>query len=238
MVKCNKCGVTVNSSVRTCPLCQNELDTVNVNVKHKINYFNLKNEKIAFSEDDIFPYIEPSFKRGAWTKVLSAIVLITVAICTYIDFMISNSITWSTYVDLALLCVVLSVTIAIQKKRNLSGILFYEYLLIVFACVFWDFYTGYHGWALNYVLPTVSPLFVVVNFIFRLVFKREFLKYYRNVMVAGVASILAFVLLKLDINNSIWLSCISGIIGLISVVGLSIFDGKKAKQELIKRLHV
>ena len=223
MQKCKKCNVYINTAVTKCPLCQNELEEDN---------------SFGNFESNAFPYIESTKKSGLWQKVMGFMFIASVLICTFIDLLFNNTLTWSIYADLGILCLGASIAIGFEKKQSLAGILFYEYVFFCLIVYYWDKITGMHNWSLNYVLPLLSSLYIIANFVLRLVFKRDFMKYFRNILFASAVGIFAMFLYLNNISSKIIPPFVSCVIGGIAIISILLFDGARFFTELGKRLHI
>ena len=223
MIECKKCNVKINTSVKKCPLCQNELE-----------------EDITFGnfESNVFPYVESTKKSNLWQRIIGLIFLVIVVLCTAIDLIGNQILTWSIFADLAVLCIGASIAIGIEKKRSLAGILFYEYIFLLPISYYWDKLTGMHNWAFNYVIPILSIIFIIANFVLRLVFRRDFMKYFRNIFCSAIIGILCMVFYLHTISNVLVPAAISCILGGIAILSIAVFDGYKVWTELMKRLHI
>jgi len=223
MVICKKCNVHINTAVKKCPLCQNELED---------------DGTFGNFDSNVFPYVESIKKNGLWKKVLGIIFLTAIVLCTCINVFNDHKLSWSLYVDFSIICIHASIAIGLKMKRSLSSILFYEYIFVCLACFLWDKYTGMLGWSLNYVLPTLSSLYIIANFVLRIVFKKHFIKYFRNIFIASIGGILCMVLYLNSISTIYIPSLISFIIGCIAILCMLILDSRKILVELNKRLHI
>ena len=166
------------------------------------------------------------------------ILLLIVIFSTTIDYLYNGVITWSIFADLAALCVGATIAIGLEKKRSLSSILFYEYIFLCPISYYWDQITGNHNWALNYVIPIVSSLYIIANFVLRLVFKRELIRYFRNIFVASVVGILCISFYMNSLSTIAWPSTVSAVIGGVAIISIAVFDGAKVVSDLSKRLHI
>ena len=221
MIKCKKCNVYINTNVRTCPLCNNEVDYKEQETK------------------DIFPKITTIKKNGLWKKVLFLLFLVTIIICTLANYLISKAITWAIFVDLSVSCVALSIIIGYRQKRSLSNLLLLEYLFICAIAYYWDYITGQKLWSIKYVLPSISMIFIILNFVLRCVFRRNFINYYRNVLISSLCGIALMVLGIFNMIPSFKpLAYSAGILGIVTSIGMTIFDGKGVLEELKVRLHI
>ena len=223
MVICKKCNVKINTAVSKCPLCQNELE---------------KDETFGNFNSNIFPYVESIKSNGLWQKILVVVFFVVVVICTAVDILLNRTITWSIYPNAVVVCLGASIAIGLEKKRSLSSILFYEYIFLCFAIYYWDRITGMHNWSLNYILPILSVVFVIANFVLRLVFRREYIRYFRNIVLGSIVGILSLVLYAKGVISLIAPSFVSCVLGGLAMISIIIFDGKKVFVELSRRLHI
>ena len=105
MIKCHKCNVYINTSVSKCPLCHSPLE---------------ENEGI-----DVFPI--PNFdykKHNLFIKLLFACSLISIFICLFINYSISNKISWAYFVVLAIVSFWITLIEAIKGRKNFIRMLF------------------------------------------------------------------------------------------------------------------
>ena len=223
MIECKKCKIKINTSVKKCPLCQNELE---------------EDSSFGNFESNVYPYIESTEKNGLWQKILGFIFLLIVVLCTSVDCIINHQITWSIFSDLAVLCVGASISIGLEKKRSLAAILFYEYLFLCPISYYWDQITGKYNWALNYVIPILSSLYIIANFVLRVFFKRDLIRYFRNIFVASVVGIVCISFYMHSLSTIVWPSVVSATIGGTAILSIAVFDGTKVINDLSKRLHI
>ncbi len=223
MLECKKCGVKINTVVNRCPLCQNKLE---------------EDKTFGDFSSNVFPYIESSKKHGVWQKVMGLIFLGIVLLCTFIDFFFDKMLSWSFFVNFAVVCVGASIAIGVEKKRSLAGILFYEYLFICGATYYWDKITGMHNWALNFVVPILTCVFIIINIALRFVFRRDYLKYFRNVILASVVGILCILFYAKGFATILPPSFISCIMGGVAMLSIFMFDGISVVTEVSRRMHI
>ncbi len=221
MIKCKKCKVNINTNVDVCPLCKNEL------------------EKDECDTINIFPEISLIIKPGLWKKVITLVFISIMLICTAIDFITSQKITWSIFVDVAVSCIALSLLIGFMQKKNVSNLLFFEYLFLCAIVYYWDYITGQNMWSLRLVIPIISIISIFLNYILKFVFKRDYLRYFRNITISSACCIALSVLFALEIIPTYavmpYLTIIAGVVGLLVLL---VFDGKAVFEELKVRFHI
>lgn len=219
-MKCQKCNITVNSNTHTCPLCKNELIDDN-------------------EADDVFPVIPTVHKgHGLFLKILAFIFCASTIICIVVNLSVSKRLSWSLVVFGAMLCIALSLAMAIRRRHYFAKLVFSEYILILVASIAWDYLTGWNKWSLNFVLPLVSALFIYISFILRLFFPYQLRNYFLNVIFACAVGVVPVFLLLFDVTVISWPVYVSAISSLILFSVLLVFDGKKIKKEIESRMHV
>lgn len=219
-MKCDKCNVNIVSNTHTCPLCKNEI----------------KKEGKA---EDVFPVIPTIHKgHGLFLKILALIFVASSVICVVVNLMVSKRLSWSLVVAAAISCVALTIALAIRKRHNFARLTFSEYVLIVVGAITWDYFTGWHLWSLNYVLPLVSMLFIYISFVLRMFFPYQLRNYFMNIIFACIVGLIPGLLLLLNVTSVGWPAYVSAITSALMFSSLIVFDGKKIKKEIESRFHV
>ena len=131
-----------------------------------------------------------------------------------------------------------SIAIGVETKRNLASILFYEYIFLCPISYYWDILTGNHGWALNYVIPILSGLYIIANYVLRLIYKRDLMRYFRNIFVASIVGIMCFFFYMNSLSIKIGPSFASAVIGVVAILSIAVFDGIKVINELSRKMHI
>ena len=177
---CYKCGVKLNDSETSCPLCHT-----------KMPYHKSGKEKLAYAEqiDDFRESINMPFISKLILMVLSLFGIITLIV----NFSINGSITWSTYVVASIIYLSTQVSFMYFKKKlipailNLLGL---EFLLFVIA-----YMTNGLNWYFYLVMPNIfiAWLLIVLSIVF---FKKRKIKFTR-----GIAILLLLISLMLVVTE-------------------------------------
>ncbi len=223
MTKCKKCNVNIETSVKRCPLCKNEVE---------------EDESFGEFNNNVYPFIEFKKPNTLWQKILGLIFLLGVIITMLIDFTLNNRLTWSIVIALAIASVGTSIVIGVEKKKSLANIILYEYLFICIILYFWSRLEGFEVEYLNYVLPFFSSFIAVTNLVLRFVFNKRFFRYYRNVLISSLVCIFCWFLFYKGIITFLISSMVAGILGSTLIVFEIIFDGKRALNNLKRGFHI
>ena len=110
-------------------------------------------------------------------------------------------------------------------------------IIICFLSIFWDFYSGYHGWSINYVFPALcisyGAFVLILRFVNYFAFKENSSYIYLNICLGFIPSILVF----LDKVSGNILIYASGLFAIINLLILLIFDGSTFKEDIAKKIH-
>lgn len=132
----------------------------------------------------------------------------------------------------------LLVLTAVRKQRNIAKNTVYLVILVGLVCVYWDYLTGWHGWALSYAVPIVCGSAILALLITVRVMRLEVAEY---VVYSGLTILLGLapiVFLALNWVTAPLPSAICGAISIIALVLLQIYRGAEVRHELAKRLHL
>ncbi|WP_366516452.1 DUF6320 domain-containing protein [uncultured Agrococcus sp.] len=218
---CPECSVEVEGSWRSCPLCNAALGGV--------------------ASQDPFPAIELKFSRRRIVTVLFLTSLAVILLSFAAQLLFSRAIDDIgpfRYAWLGVTAMWLVVLMAVRKRSNLAKGTVYTVVLIGLVCTYWDYLTGWHGWALSYVVPIVCACSIVALLITVRVMRievGEYIVYSGLTVVLGLAP-LAFLFLGWVTNPAP--SSICGALSLLALGLLQLSRGAEVKHELSKRLHL
>lgn len=218
---CDHCKVKIIGKETTCPLCQNGLE---------------KKEKPTKS---IFPHVPTVLEQHHLLfKILMSISIATALISLFINYLVSTKVWWSLFVILGIISVWTSLITTIKKRNNLSKAIFYQALIIVVFSIVWDFATVWHGWSIDYVLPTVATMTMIGLAVIQIVTKikpKSTIIYFLIICLIGI---LPLVFLVTDLVHVNYPSIICVITTSIFLSTIIIFNGKEMQEELKRRLHL
>ena len=210
-MKCNNCGVTVNSPSKYCPICSNKL-------KHK-------------GTNTIYPKIKR--KSNMYLKVLLFISLLITLVVGYIDYEINKKITFSAYVGLALLSNYITIVYIFRSYKDIFK-LFGRYGLILNIILFiWYMYTK-QIFITNYIIPGLCIIELLFNDIFLFIFKRKHIRKYLGVLISNVVvAFVPLILIALKMIDFNYVAHAAMILSIINIFILVIFDCSDLKEEVI-----
>ena len=221
MLYCKHCKVELSGNPQQCPLCQS------------------KPVRQPDGSAEVFPAITkqdaPSRRVLAWIAfgTVSAAV-----ICIAINLILPAGGGWSVFVAAGIASLWFSFYLTLKKRKNLPKNILWQVGSISLLAYLWDRFTGFHGWSIDYVLPSLCTCaMIAVSFVakIRRLHIQEYILYLVMVCILGVVS---FVLLAVGAVQVVIPSAICFASSVIFFASLLFFQGKALWAEIQRRLHL
>lgn len=214
MKQCKKCNISLDVRTNTCPLCKSEIDDV-------------KNFKSSY------PFISDIINKHFFRKIILLITCLIALIVLVLNYFFTPTIKWSIFVILQIfLSYYIFYNVLSGRKKVIKTLLALN-IIVSFLSVFWDFYTGLHGWSTNYVLPslciTYGAFMLILRFVDYFAFRESSNYIYLNICLEFVPMLLVY-LGYAKLNVLIHLSSLFCILNLLILI---IFDGSDLKKKCI-----
>lgn len=221
MKHCKHCDVDIVGDRKKCPLCHTALPD---------------NEPMS---EEVYPMIPTVYHQFhiLFKILLFVSVLIAIAVIT-INLIFEKSGLWSIFVVGGVLCVWLSLGLAIRKRRNIPKSILYQVFLISVICVLWDFFTGWNRWSIDYVVPILCASGMISLLLLSWILKwgiENIIVYFCIDIFFGIVPIVFYLTGQLRVVVPSIL-CVAG--SLVSIAALIIFKGESIWAELRRRFYV
>ena len=217
MNRCKKCDVLIDSPGNNCPLCYSRLQG---------------------KTSSAYPTINPKIKSNIVKRIILLIVIVSSALVLFLNRLIVPSFNWSSFVIGALITTYIVLrSIMLTKSKIISKMFMLNFLAIALAII-WDYYTGFHGWSLNFVLPSLCIFYGLFLILLRIISHYVYNEYSTFIYLNILLEFLPILLFYFDIITFEPLASISCIFGVINIAIIFIFDFKRFKVDLEKKLHI
>ena len=221
MLYCNKCGVEISGTPDYCPLCQGELSGTPEN-------------------GDAYPHIKSA--RDGFALALRIIGMLTIAgvlICAAVNYSVSGSLRgWWLYVAGGALSFWISFGAAVRRRGNISKSIVLTSFLVGVTAFLWDWFTGYRGWSLDYVLPIVCCAAMLAMAITARAMNLRIEQYLYYLVLNIVFGIVQLILLLCGVIGFTPLAVACVVASIISLSAILMFNGKALKAEMVRRTHL
>lgn len=221
MQHCEHCNVEIRGTHSLCPLCGGIIHGENS------------------QENDAFPHIPTIYQE--FNIFIRAIILASISLVVIsfaINMLFTKETRWSFLVAAGVLCMWISLFIIIKKKNNIPKTIVWQVAIISLLSVIWDNSIGWIGWSIDYVIPAVCVVAMIVMAVAAKILKignRDIIIY---MLVDVMFGFVPIVFIIFDWVNVTYPSVICVAASAISLSALLLFQGDNIKNELNKRMHI
>lgn len=220
MQYCNHCQVQIKGDQEKCPLCQNILlDSGNM-------------------EDEITPIIPPSYEGHLAIKIMVFISILAIVSSFAIYQLLPSKTNWPIFVLFGVLSMWISLSVVIHKRHNIPKTIIWQITVVSMLSIFWDYKIGWRGWSLDYVLPIICVLAMLIMYITAKIMKlgvRDYIIYFLLDCIFGFVPI---IFLLLGWVHVVYPSIICTAVSIIFISAIVIFQGDSIRVELNRRMHI
>lgn len=114
----------------------------------------------------------------------------------------------------------------------------WQVAVVSLLSVFWDWQTGWHGWALDYLIPIVYVTAEFVMYITAKIMKLGIREYLTYAFLDGLFGILPLLFILLGWVKTLYPSIVCAAFSFIFLAAIFIFQGDQIKKELNKKMHI
>lgn len=183
MAYCSKCKVHIESNHKLCPLCQNKLEGTG---------------------EEVYPFVPTPMKRySTFFKILLICSVLISLLMIFLDIIIPTKHHFSIYVIAGLLCLFIFLKISLTRRENLPRSILFQVISLGIIVTLWDYFTGFRGWSITYVIPIVCIVGSIDMLILAKVMKLyidEQLIYFLDIFLLGLVPTIFLITNIVDTN--------------------------------------
>lgn len=221
MQNCIHCKVEIKGEHTVCPLCAGIMED--------------KGE----SSEDVFPHIPTIYQEfNIFIRVLILASIIGVVVSFAVNMIFTKESFWSILVAAGVVSMWISLFFIIRNKNNIAKTILWQVGIISVLSVIWDRSMGWYGWSIDYVIPTVCVLAMIVMAVGAKILKigvRDLIIY---LLIDAIFGFIPALFILFGWVNVLFPSVICVAVSLISLSSLILFEGDNMKTELNKRMHI
>lgn len=220
MSRCNKCNIEVLDETERCPLCNCVLEQT-VEVENMYPNVRLKARKMML-----------------FGRIYLFLAILIEALLLYINYVTAPKMWWSVITGMIFLYGYLLIRFAILGKTGYRIKIVVLMMIMILMMVAIDFVAGYHGWSLNYVLPSGILAVDVGILLLMLINRRNWQSYMMLQIFMMVCSVVPVIFAAVGIVTAPLLSQIALAFSVFLFLGTVIIGDRRARTELRRRFHV
>lgn len=220
MSRCMQCNIEVLDDAQHCPLCQSALE-------HTIDM------------EDMYPDIRVRTRK---LVLFSRIYLFLAIVAEIVVVNVSLMFQWSSIVYIICAMVffygymVIRYTILGKNGYISKTVMLVAMSLALLVAV--DFFVGYNGWSVNYVLPSGILLMDAGILVFIIVNRKNWQSYIMLEIFMVLCSGVMLILYVFEIVTSPFMSVVAFNASIMLFLGTVILGGRRARVELKRRFHI
>lgn len=224
---CKTCNAKIIDDTTRCPLCKGVLASNDEQVRSGV------------TAEYRYPNVSRKLRvESILKRVLVFATLVASVICVYIDYTVETSLHFSIIVVGALVYALLMLFSFTNKRegyrKRTFGLCFYGFIYVVVI----DWVTGYRGWSVNYILPSIYILLAIAMLVLMIVNNRNWQSYLILLLGLTVISGASLVLVRMGIITFTVLSVIAFFFCGFAFAGTLIFGGQEAQREMKRRFYI
>ena len=145
---------------------------------------------------------------------------------------------WSVFVSAGIFSMWAALSMGYVKRHNLLKNGMWQLLGVTIGCVLWDVCTGWRGWSVDYVFPSVCIGAMLAVIILSRVLRMPDRDYMIHLILCAVLGVVPLVFLFTGVLGVIAPSVICTAASLIVISLQLIFNWKAMYREIHKKLHL
>lgn len=220
MSRCNKCNIEILDATESCPLCRSILEQTEA-MENMYPNAGHKTQKLFF-----------------FSRLYVFLALVIEFSLIGIDIRLQPQIKWSVLFGSVFLFFYIVIRFAIIGKSGYKNKLTVVVLSAVLLSITCDFATGYHGWAVNYILSSGILFVDLIILILLITNRRNWQSYMLLQILMILCSFIPLLLYLFEIEQYPILAMMPLTVSSFLFLGTWILGGRRATLELKRRFHI
>lgn len=221
MQRCELCKVNIKGDSHSCPLCGSILSGN------------------GDSGEEVFPHIPTIYQEfNIFIRIIVFISVTVIVMSFAVNLIFTRQSRWSLLVAAAVACMWISLFFIIRKKNNIPKTIVWQVCLLSIISYFWDLSTSWRGWSIDYVIPSICVVAMIVMAIGAKILKigvRDLIIY---ILMDAIFGLIPIIFILFGWLNVMYPSVICVAVSALSLSALIIFEGDNMLAELNKRMHI
>lgn len=221
MLRCNSCNVDLPGTPKQCPLCKGELTGK------------------GDGGENVFPPRLASQKLFS-KKILAITAFVSVcvsAVCIAVNLIFPAGGWWSLFVLAGLFSLWADFAMLYRKRRNFAKSILWQVAFVSAIALLWDFFTGFHGWALDYVLPILCVSAMISIVLLANICKLHVQDYIIYLIIDCVLGVSTLILILTGVLHTVIPCAVCFCASVIFLAALLFFQRKALWAEIQRRFH-
>ena len=231
MNRCPQCNVILYSHPQFCPLCQC--------VTEEMDEKDSARARSLFGENAPYPNVQARQKLLRFLlKLILFVFAVAEAVMIVINYYTSAAYPWSLITGFSLLYIYLFLLYWITHDSGFAAKVGLQMLFTMVFLFVIDYWTGMHGWSLQWAIPGIILLGDGLVFFLMMLNRSRWQSYMLLLLLMGICSLAMILLFFAGRISSIVLPLICVLVTGFFFFGTILFGGSAAGRELSRRFHI
>ncbi len=222
MLYCQQCRVYSRGVKERCVLCGSTLSQSDCDE----------------GREEIFPTIPPAFEKHVAIRILVFISFAAAVASFAIRMIFPTDFNWPLFVVFGLVSMWLGLIVVVRKRHSIPKTIMWQVTIVTLLSVLWDWQTGWKGWSIDYLIPTVYVSAELVMYISAKIMKLSITDYIMYALLDGLFGVLPILFILFGWVNALYPSVICIAASVIFLAAIFIFQGEEIKNEWHRRMHI
>ena len=173
-----------------------------------------------------------------WLKMLVFLSAAILVLCATLNYLLPFEGLWSLFVGAGILSFWVSLSSMLRKRHNIPKTILWQVCLISLMALLWDYFTGWRGWSVSYVVPILCISAMVAMAVLGWVLGIGLSDYLVYLLIDGFFGVLPLLSLAMGWADPVLPSVVCAAGSLLFLAGLGAFRSESMARELRRRLHL
>ena len=225
MKYCVKCKTTVLGNRTYCPLCQRELKEIE--------------DKECIEQEEIFPYVPTIYEKyHMFFKIMIFLSIAIVVLAFFLNLLCTPNTMWAFIVLAGVICFWVMMVFVFVKRKNIGKNILYQIVIISLISIIWDYYTGWNGWSIDFVVPILCMTSLLGITVMSKIVYSELEDYLIYLVLGSIFGIVPIVFYGFGMVKIVFPSLLCVASSILFLAAILVFQGERMLGELKKRLHL
>lgn len=226
MKTCEECRVRVATEKEFCPLCGNALAAGQGAPAYRL-------------PGNRYPNLGPTLVQfNLLRRLLIFITLLSCGVSVLVNWLVTPGYWWCFIVIASVLYCWLTIPPLLRRGRNFASQVVLQVFLTGGLVVGLDFFVGYRGWSVSYVVPSLLCAGILAIGLMAVFNRTNWAQYILYQVLMGIFGFIPLVLYLLGLSRNLVMVLVTAGLGLASLLVMLVFGDRTIKSEFKRRFHI
>ena len=219
MRHCKSCKLEIENNLTKCPLC------------------GTYTEETSDIYNNDYPKVKISYLYDLINKCILFFAISTSIVSLFVNRYLASSTPWSIIAIVGVFYIYLSARLILKKGKNYGFFIMTQVVFVSVLTFVIDYFLGYLGWSVNYVIPFVIISGSIVITTISIIQPFKYKEYIIYLFIITLLGLIPLILIFSHVAKVYWTNAVCVLYSVLTVIGMLLFTHRRFKTELKRRLH-